>query len=170
MGLSATTSNCNNAADKLDWLAHHVHRLRASYLYWTARHLVDPTLDDKAAIDALDLACFAVVSHDTQAEPVFNYGNRAALQLFELSWEQFTQTPSRQSAEPMLQDERDRLLQQVARHGYVDDYRGVRISSRGKRFLLLDATVWNLLDEAGQPCGQAALLRRWRPLMSAPSG
>ena len=42
-----------------------------------------------------------IVSHGTQDDPIFNYGNQAALSLFEMSWEQFTQLPSRKSAEPL---------------------------------------------------------------------
>lgn len=116
------------------------------------------------AVRKLDQAPFAVVSHGTEPDPVFNYGNRVALQLFEMSWEAFTALPSRLSAEPLLQSERERLLQRVAQNGYIDDYTGIRISASGKRFLIRNATVWNLLDEAGQPCGQAALLRDWEPL------
>jgi len=116
------------------------------------------------AVDALDWASFAVVSHNTASDPVFNYANRTALQLFEMSWTQFTALPSRLSAEPMLQEERERLLQRVAERGFIEDYSGVRISASGRRFIIRNATVWNLQDEQGRPYGQAALLREWQPL------
>jgi hypothetical protein len=86
------------------------------------------------------------------------------LQLFEMTWEDFTALPSRLSAEPMVQEERDRLLLRVSTQGYIDDYSGIRVSSSGKRFLIRNATVWNLLDEAGQTYGQAALLREWQEI------
>ena len=138
--------------------------LRTSYLHCTGKPLIAPAIGNAEAIAALDQAPFALLSHGTETDPVFNYGNRRALQLFELSWEELTRLPSRLSAEPMLQAERAQLLARVAQHGYIDDYSGVRISSIGKRFMIRNATVWNVLDEAGQPCGQAALLPQWQML------
>lgn len=146
------------------WLRRHVRRLRASYTHWTGRHLLPPALDDDAAVPALEGAAFAVVSHGSEADPVFNYGNALALRLFETDWPSFTRLPSRYSAEPTLREARAALLAEVSRHGYSDAYAGVRISSRGKRFMIEDATVWTMLDEDGQPCGQAARISRWRPL------
>lgn len=138
--------------------------LCASYRHWIGHDLLDPAADGKPLADLLDAVPFAVVSHGTEDDPIFNYGNRTALALFEMSWEAFTVLPSRLSAEPLAQAERERLLKQVAENGYIDDYTGIRISASGKRFLIRNATVWNLLDEAGQHYGQAALLRDWQPL------
>lgn len=135
--------------------------LRNSYRHWTGHHLLDPEIDGAEAVEKLNQAPFAIVSHGTEADPIFNYANRKALQLFEMTWEDFTALPSRLSAEPMVQEERDRLLLRVSSQGYIDDYSGIRISSTGKRFMIRHATVWNLLDEMGQPYGQAALLQDW---------
>ncbi|WP_240483749.1 MEKHLA domain-containing protein [Methylobacillus sp. MM3] len=135
-----------------------------SYRHWTGRHLLDPAVDGEEAVTALNQAPYAVVSHGTEADPIFNYANCTALQLFEMTWADFTALPSRLSAEPLVQEERDRLLLRVSTQGYIDDYSGVRISSTGKRFLIRNATVWNLLDEMGQPYGQAALLREWQKI------
>jgi len=143
------------------WLARHVRLLRASYHHWTGRDLLPEALDDQQAITALDLADFAVISHGTQPDPVFNYGNQTALALFEMSWDELTALPSRLSAEPLVQAERDRLMQRVTDQGYIDDYTGIRISKHGQRFTIRNATVWNLLDENGHYQGQAALLREW---------
>lgn len=107
-------------------------------------------------------APFVVVSHGTQADPILNYGNQAALDLWELDIEPFTQMPSRLTAEPMHRDERARLLERTSRDGYVDDYSGIRISSTGRRFFLPQATVWNLIDEHGRYAGQAATFRDWQ--------
>ena len=46
----------------------------------------------------------------------------------------------------------------------VDDYRGVRISRTGRRFLVQHATVWNVLDEDGGRVGQAVAFLDWTPL------
>jgi hypothetical protein len=99
----------------------------------------------------------AVVAHGTEADPIFFYGNRLALQWFEMTAEEFAQLPSRLSAEPMAQQARVDLLEKVMRHGYVDGYAGIRIAKSGKRFMISDATVWNLLDEMGGFHGQAAV-------------
>jgi len=44
-------------------------------------------------------APFVVVSHGTEADPILNYGNRAALILWEMSWQELIHTPSRLTAE-----------------------------------------------------------------------
>ncbi len=49
----------------------------------------------------------------------------------------------------------------VTRYGFIDDYAGVRIARTGRRFRIRQATVWNLFDEHGQRCGQAATFARW---------
>ncbi len=51
---------------------------------------------------------------------------------------------------------------QVTRKGFIDDYRGIRISKTGRRFLIDNATVWNLLDENGAHYGQAATFSAWK--------
>jgi len=66
------------------------------------------------------------------------------------------------TAEAVHGQERARLLDAVSRHGFIDDYRGVRISKTGRRFLIENATVWNLLDDNGAHYGQAAAFRAWK--------
>ena len=106
----------------------------------------------------------AIVAHGTQSDPVFFFGNRAALDLFEMDFAQFTQLPSRMSAEPLLREERDALMARVTADGVIEDYSGVRISATGKRFRIEQATVWNLSDGAGVYHGQAAVFSDWTPL------
>jgi len=110
---------------------------------------------------ALFHAPFAVVSHDTADDPVFNYANQKALELFEMDWQSITHTPSRLSAETVNREERQRLLAQVSANGFIDDYSGVRISASGRRFRIENATVWNLVDAEGRNAGQAAMFSNW---------
>ena len=110
---------------------------------------------------ALYHAPFAVVSHDTADDPIFNYANKKAMELFEMDWQTITQLPSRKSAEPVNRDERERLLAEVAEHGYIDDYSGIRISASGRQFRIEGATVWNLVDRQGGYAGQAAIFSNW---------
>ena len=146
------------------FLADHIARLLASLRRLTARDLVDPQLPMAEQARQIFDAPFVVLSHDTAADPILNYGNRAAMQLFELTWKELIQTPSRLTAEPMHRDERARLLGAVTQNGFIDDYHGVRVSKNGRRFLIETATVWNLSDEKSAPYGQAATFNVWKYL------
>jgi hypothetical protein len=53
------------------------------------------------------------------------------------------------------------LLAEVAAHGFIDNYSGIRISKMGRRFRIEQATVWNLVNESGEAQGQAATFRQW---------
>jgi PAS domain-containing protein len=145
-------------------LQSHAVLLRASYRRWTGRELIPAGIAEEAAAGWLETAPFAVVSHDTEPDPVFNYANRQALELFGMTLDQFTALPSRLSAEPVQQEQRARLMLQVTRDGYIDDYSGVRIAADGRRFMIRGATVWNLVDHAGEYRGQAAMIPRWELL------
>lgn len=143
------------------FLAFHVTRLLRSYRELVGRDLLDPALPPDEQARLLYFAPYAVVSHNVAEEPIFNYGNQTALQLFAMTWEEFTALPSRLSAEPLHQPERARLFEQVRAKGYIDDYWGVRIAKNGCRFWIKNATVWTLHDETVQPYGQAALFAEW---------
>ncbi len=111
---------------------------------------------------SLFFAPFVVVSHGTEADPILNYGNKIALELWEMNWSDFTQTPSRLTAEPINREERQKMLQQAAKKGYIDNYSGIRISSTGQRFLINQGTIWNLSDQHNNNCGQAATFSQWK--------
>ena len=119
-----------------------------------------PLIDDPSP-GSLWNAPRVIVAHGTEADPVFFYGNRMALDVFEMDFASFTRLPSRYSAEPMNREERARLLERVSRDGFIDDYAGVRISATGKRFRIGQAVVWNLIDVEGRIHGQAATFDRW---------
>jgi hypothetical protein len=137
-----------------------------SFRRFTGRSLI--AVDDKAGVthlhEQLWHAPAVIVAHGTEADPVFFYGNRQALRVFDMDFVAFTRLPSRLSAEQLLREERERLLQRVSRDGFIDDYAGVRISATGNRFRIEKAVVWNLLDAAGTYHGQAATFSQWQPL------
>ena len=87
------------------------------------------------------------------------YANRTAQGLWGLTWDEFIRLPSRLSAEPLVQAERDRLLARVRAHGFIDDYQGVRIARDGTRFRISGAVVWMVVVEGEKAHGQAALFR-----------
>jgi len=130
----------------------------ASYKRLTGKALIDNVPSEIPALrQAVWDAPRAIVAHGTETDPVFFYGNRMALQLFEMSFEEFARLPSRFSAEPLAREERAKLLDIVTRQGYVDNYSGMRIAKSGRRFMIENGTVWNLLDEQGIYRGQAAV-------------
>jgi hypothetical protein len=118
----------------------------------------------KELSEELYQATFALVAHDTSSDPIFFSANCLAQQLFEMNWSEITSIPSRQSAESILQSERQALLDRVAQYGYINDYSGIRISKSGRRFWIRNAAVWNLIDEQGNKIGQAACFDRWEYL------
>jgi len=135
-----------------------------SYRHFTGRELVPEGGTTDAVARAVFEAPFVLVSHGTEPDPVLNYGNAAALRLWETTWAELTRMPSRLTAEASDREERARLLAQVTRHGFIDDYSGIRISTRGRRFRIAQATVWNLLTPSGEPGGQAAMFSKWKLL------
>ncbi|MBD0268189.1 MAG: MEKHLA domain-containing protein [Cyanobacteria bacterium Co-bin8] len=142
--------------EQLDWAA----TLLASYRHCLGQDLITPGTPHEQA-DQLFHAPFALVSHGTQSDPIFNYANQTALDLWEMDWLTFTQMPSRLSAEPMHRDDRAQMLAQLSHQGYVDNYQGIRISSQGRRFRIEQATLWNVTDAAGTQLGQAATFANW---------
>ncbi len=146
------------------YLCDHADQLRHSFRRFAGEDLINPDFSKEAAAQALYEAPFVVVSHGTEADPIFNYANRTAQRLFEFSWAEFTTLPSRLSAELPNQAERARLLATVTQQGYIRNYAGVRIAKSGRRFHIQNAIVWNVTDDVGNPSGQAAMFRQWQYL------
>jgi hypothetical protein len=132
-----------------------------SFRRWLGRDLIERKGSPEEQAKALYQASFVVVSHGMEADPILNYGNKVALDLWELDWERFTKTPSRLTAEPVNQSERARMLARAQEKGFIDDYKGVRISGTGKRFLVEQAIIWNVVGAEGEPIGQAATFSTW---------
>lgn len=129
-----------------------------SYERLTGKVLLPHLPADAAHLPAaLWHAPFAIVAHGTEADPVFFFGNVYALDCFEMSFEEFARLPSRQSAEPVNQEAREKSLRKVAERGYISGYSGMRIASSGRRFMIGNCTIWNLADENGDLHGQAAV-------------
>jgi hypothetical protein len=142
---------------RLDW----IQLLLDSHRRWTGCDLIarDGGAEEQAA--RLFAAPFVVVSHGKEPDPILNYGNRVALELWEMDWREFSRTPSRLTAEAENRAERERMLTQAAAKGFIEDYRGIRITKTGRRFLVEKALVWNVVDAAGAKQGQAATFARW---------
>lgn len=154
--------NWNEPAALNGYLERHVRLLLDSFHHWTGKNLVQEGQSSSERARELFYAPFVVLSHDSRSDPLLNYANKAGLHLFELNWKELVALPSRLTAEPLDREERARLLGRVTQHGYIDDYGGVRISRSGRRFLIQQATVWNVRDEQGTLYGQAATFARWQ--------
>lgn len=133
----------------------HVQRLLNSFERLTGKSIINRS-SPKEDYKKVEEGGFVLVSHNGAKDPILNYGNSFALNLWELSWEEFTQTPSRKTAESDLRDKRQQMLEVAEKQGYFDKYEGVRISSSGKRFLIKNAIIWNVFDENNEKVGQAA--------------
>lgn len=142
-------------------MENHIRNLIDSYYNLTGLSLILQNQHPTSLKRYFDQVDFVLLSHGTEDDPILNYGNQAALNLWEMSMEEFQCTPSRKTAEAPLREERTRLLQKVSLQGFIDDYCGIRISKSGKRFQINNATVWNVTNESGQPIGQAATFYQW---------
>lgn len=141
------------------FLSSHVQLLNESFQHYIGYPLLDVASNTLA--EQLFYAPFVVLSHNTDADPIFNYANQSALSLFELNWQQLINLPSRQSAETMNQVARDELMSKVTTEGFIKDYQGIRISSQGRRFQINEGIIWNLQDKQGVYQGQAAYFSDW---------
>jgi hypothetical protein len=145
----------------MDFIETHGAELLRTYHRWTGRHLIEPCGDAHAETRMLFEAPFAVVSGGAEGDQILNYGNKTAMELWEMDWDTLTRTPSRLTAEPMHRDERAEFLRRVRERGFIDDYSGIRISNKGRRFRIAQATVWNVTDADGKYAGQAATFSKW---------
>ncbi len=143
------------------YLTNHIQLLHNSLQALTGKHLIKKDESPTEAARRIFHAPLVLLSHSNAPDPVLTYGNRTVLELFELTWKELIATPSRYTAEAPDREERARLLARVAANGFIDDYSGVRISQKGRRFRIKQALVWNLTDEQGSLCGQAAMFENW---------
>ena len=144
-----------------EWVQH-TQVLLNSYARLLGRELLPREGSAEDQSRSLFHAPFVVLSHGMEEDPVLNYGNAAALALWETDLAAFICMPSRLTAEAPRREERARLLERVTRDGYIDDYSGIRISTTGKRFFIEAATVWNLSSANGMRVGQAATFSEWQ--------
>jgi hypothetical protein len=137
-----------------------------SYRRWAGEDLIPPASDPDADTDTDDAwaralfdAPVAVLAHDTRPDPLCVYANAAALAAFELDIADAPAFPTRRTAEPEARAERSGALATADQLDLVTGYEGIRVSTSGRRFRLLDGRIWTLLDDDGNRVGQAAAFR-----------
>ena len=107
-------------------------------------------------------ACgFPVLAHDGSQEPTLTYANAAALRLWDAPWDVLVGLPSRLTAPSAEQAERSLALSKAKREDAIEGYSGIRISRKGRRFMIQNARIWTLWDEQQQAFGQAASFSNW---------
>lgn len=138
-------------------------QLLESYKRETGRQMFEESLDIMEAPRALYEAPFVCLAHDGGKDPIFTYANEAAQKLWEVNWDDIVGVPSRKSAEEVedIQSDRESALREAEEKGFVDNYSGVRISSKGKRFEIQNATLWTIKGTEGEKVGQAAVFSGW---------
>ncbi|MGP4045945.1 MEKHLA domain-containing protein [Streptomyces sp. 2A115] len=109
-------------------------------------------------------APLGLLAHDTSADPRFVYANSTAQDCFGYSWDEFVGLPSRLSARPDGQEDREAFVRAVTVHHYATGYRGIRVGKSGRTFWIEDVTMWDLMDTHGRIHGQAAVFRSWSPV------
>ena len=70
-----------------DWILQQTQRLLDSFQYWTGRSLLEVSGNEYDRAQQLFEAPFALMSHNTEADPIFNYGNRRALLQLGYTWD-----------------------------------------------------------------------------------
>ncbi|CAA9302710.1 hypothetical protein AVDCRST_MAG92-5246 [uncultured Coleofasciculus sp.] len=156
--------NDNTYPWKQSEVIRHSQLLCHSFQHWTGDSLIDPNDNPVILSEKLFFAPFVVVSHGMESDPIFNYANQLALKLWQMNWEDFTRLPSRYSAEPIEQSEREAMLKKSLEQGLISNYRGLCTTSQGDRFFIEDGIIWTMLDEQNQ-CGQAAMFMHWTPII-----
>ena len=107
-------------------------------------------------------ACgFPVLAHDGGLEPKLTYANAAALGLWDAPWDDLVGLPSRLTAPTAEQAERSLALNKAKSEDAIEGYSGIRISRKGRRFMIQNARIWTLWDEQQQAFGQAASFSNW---------
>ncbi len=125
--------------------------------------------DARHQAQELFAAPLVVLAHDdglaggttAPADPRLIYANAAALRLWRRPWTAMVGLPSRLTAEPSEREGRERLLALARHRQAISGYRGVRIDSHGRRFVIDGARLWTLRDADGRDHGQAAAFSHW---------
>ena len=102
-----------------------------------------------------------VIAHDTRNDPCLNYANSAALMLWGKCWNEMIGMPSRLTAPKESQKERQEALYQASKANAIKNYQGIRVNSQGELFIIKNARIWTILDEANNIVGQAATFNCW---------
>ena len=131
------------------------------YKHWTNKDLIPDLENTTDLARKMYEAPFVIVSHGTEPDPVFNYANKKAQELWQLTWEEFICLPSRKSAEPMEENLRNSLIEVGKKKGISFIDKAIRVSKCGHRFYIKNVTLFNLFLPANTFAGQGAIYADW---------
>ena len=83
------------------------------------------------------------------------------LRLFGMHESEFIGLYSRLSATRSNQVERQKLLDEVHQHGFIENYQGYRVRKDGTEFFINKATIWNVYNAEDEFDGQAVIIYEW---------
>lgn len=141
-------------------IIYHTRLMLETYRKWTGKDLLEEYLDDASNSFLLYHAPFAVISHGVEEDPVFNYANLKAQEVWKMTWEDFTVMPLRLTIEETGTIQRQKYLEEVQQKGFIENESCIRVSGNSGRFRVQDLTLWNLEDGQGMFHGQAAMFTR----------
>ncbi|TCO09152.1 MEKHLA domain-containing protein [Natronoflexus pectinivorans] len=139
------------------YLKDYIFLITSSLKNLTNIELVDFSLNLEEQAKQVFNSDYVLLAHNATQEPIFNYANKTALRLFEMSWDEITNMSSKYSAESDERAKREKVLADVTEKGYSKNYSGIRISKTGRRFKIQNAVIWNVYDSENNRVGQAAM-------------
>ena len=102
-----------------------------------------------------------LLAHDSKEDPLICFANQQALKLWDLKWEEMIGMPSRLTAPMKERENRKSVLKYVMKQKAIEGYQGIRINSRGDKFLINNASIWTIWNQQGSILGQAAIVKEW---------
>jgi hypothetical protein len=154
----------NIPSNENSYLKEYVHLITHSLKKLANIEIVDFSLSPEEQAKQAFNSNYVLLAHNAANEPIFNYANQTALNLFEMSWHEFTSMSSKYSAESDQREKREKFLADVTQNGYSTNYSGIRISKTGKKFEIKNVTLWNVYDSKNNRIGQAALFHEYNYL------
>ncbi|WP_075591270.1 MEKHLA domain-containing protein [Labilibacter marinus] len=146
------------------YLKEYIHLITSSLKKLANIEIVDFSLSIEEQAKQVFNSDYVLLAHNGSNDPTFNYANQKALSLFEMTWDEFTNMPSKYSAESDERATREQFLAEVAEKGFSKNYSGIRISKTGKRFEIRNVILWNVYDSEGNRIGQAAMFDKYEYL------
>jgi hypothetical protein len=108
---------------------------------------------------------FALLTHRGGADAILNYGNDYVLKLWDTTWAEFITMPSKLTAPEEGRETREEFMETVRHNGFATGYDGIRISRTGRRFVIKDVTVWQLVDGDGLNFGVGAYFSNYERIV-----
>lgn len=151
-------------SDENNYLKDYIYLITNSLKKLADIEIVDSSLSLEEQAKQVFNAGYVFLAHNAANEPIFNYANQTALNLFEMSWDEITNLSSKYSAENDERGKREEFIAEVTAKGYSKDYSGIRVSKTGKRFEIKNVILWNVYDSENNRIGQAAMFDEYNYL------